>query len=174
MTNSRINKLLERDLDRLAAVTDKLGMPIDAQIIRPVAALRRYSFFTISSCEGHWNRRTGGPYITFESPEAPAYEEKLKQLVFDGPEFNALRNELMAKNLQERARFMALLDEYYGERTSPVRITIRNIGPGTTKLRCHDVESAQQLDPETKKIWLRAAQTEFNDFADWLVSRLVS
>ncbi len=168
---SQMLKSLQNQIIQLADVTDKLGMPIDEGIILPVAALRACDFNTTGSCEGHLDRpKAGGPYITIESAEAYLYEQKMKGVTFDGQEFNLYREELRGKNLKVRRRLLKLIDEFYRDRASPTKIYIRNIGPGTSKLRCQGVEEAETLSAAERGDWLWAAHKEFTDFANWLVS----
>lgn len=55
------------ELDLVRELRDQLGMIVDAEIEATVVALRILGYKTVMSCGGHVDRRTTGPYVTFES-----------------------------------------------------------------------------------------------------------
>src|SRR3712207_1504419 len=44
-------------------ITDRLGMPIDEGIKETVVALNVLGINTVASCEGHFDRGTGAPWV---------------------------------------------------------------------------------------------------------------
>lgn len=164
---------LEHELAQLQKITDKLGMPIDDGIRLPVAVLRIHGFVTTGSCEGHLGRKTHGPYITLESPDAAQYEVKMRKTPIDGDEFRHLWEQLRSINLKERERLAHLLDEFYIDRTTETKLTITNIGPGTSRLICDGFEAAEASSTAEHAVWLKQAQAEFAAFADWLIHQPV-
>ncbi|MDB5160218.1 MAG: hypothetical protein JWO99_481 [Candidatus Saccharibacteria bacterium] len=55
------------ELELVHGLRDQLGMVVDAEIETTVVALRLLGYKTVMSCGGHVDRRTTGPYVTFES-----------------------------------------------------------------------------------------------------------
>ena len=93
MTNANHGQqILVHEIAKIKRITDKLGLPIDPEILPAVAAFRHRGFNTISSCAGHLDRSTGGPYIVFKSPDVPLFEEKLQTLDLKSDEFRAIRD----------------------------------------------------------------------------------
>src|SRR6266511_1734638 len=56
-------------------MVDKLGRPLDDEIVDTVVALQMLGIHTTASCSGHIDRVTGGPYVVFSAPEANPLEE---------------------------------------------------------------------------------------------------
>ena len=167
-----MNTNLRRELSKIEEITDGLGMPIDEGIRLPVAALRIHGFVTTGSCEGHPNRRTHGPYVILNAPDAAEYESKMRSVSLGGNAYRRLWKRLQRINLEERKRLSYLLDEFYVQHASKAKIIIINIGPGTSRLVCEGFEVAEASSSADHSAWLRLAQAEFASFADWLISRL--
>jgi hypothetical protein len=70
MTMAQKQQKWQKALQKVAQITDKIGMPVDERIIETVAILTLLGFKTSMSCEGHVDRVTEGPYVIFDSPKA--------------------------------------------------------------------------------------------------------
>ena len=156
---------------KLKTVTDRLGKHVDQNIIVSVACLNLNEFVTYSSCEGHPNRATGGPYIAIQAQDAHHYEQLMRQTELSSEPFKQLYEELKTKNLSVRACLQLSLDAFYENRSSNQKITIRNIGPGASKLHCTGIGAFQTKNPTEQSEWLRAAQLEFADFGRWVLAQ---
>lgn len=110
---------------------DGLGMPVDEGIVETVAILRLLGFTTTGSCAGHLERVTGGPYVTFESPEAiglAAEARSLGKLATEvNPRHNELRREATRHSMRELGRLVPHLETFYAGREVPYvrRLIIR-------------------------------------------------
>lgn len=82
-------------LRRARNISDKLGMPIDKEVVATVAVMNLLGFNTTGSCGGHVRRATGGPYVIFQNPEA----EKLAQRARDIGDYKDLLYKKIASRL---------------------------------------------------------------------------
>jgi hypothetical protein len=77
-------------LSSAAAYKDKLGLEMDPQIIRPVAALNRFGVETIMSCQGHLDRALPFPWIMIPS----SHVENTQMLIATLPYWTIVPNKL--------------------------------------------------------------------------------
>lgn len=84
---------ISEKIQQVETITDKLGKPIDEGMKLLVAVLWTHDITTDNSCEGHNDRRTGGPFVGIVSPDALELEQHLysKDLVDEHEETRLLR-----------------------------------------------------------------------------------
>lgn len=177
---------IHNEIDKLREFTDRLGMPIDKKILTLVAAMRIHGFFTTASCAGHLNRAS--PYVQFQSKSnldfyAKSEVKRVLSLLESDPinrKYNAMYEKLciepIKKNTFEGFRLHKLLEEFYIHRVNnqDTRLCILTLGNGLGGFRVEPQGSIfiEIKNKEEKKLWLRSAQKEMNDFAEFLISKL--
>src|SRR5207245_1593868 len=97
-------------------LVDELGRKIDRQMVDLVTTLRMIGINTISSCEGHIGRITGGPYIMFKAREASPLEPQLRRLDPATASYRQLRRKVVRLNLRERQKLTPYLETFYANR----------------------------------------------------------
>ncbi len=156
-------------------MVDKLGRPLDDEIVDTVVALQMLGIHTTASCSGHIDRVTGGPYVVFSAPEANPLEEAYLKIARPAdPEYKSLRNRAVHLNLKERQRLFPPLEEFYVNR--PVkymnRLIITRVGPEGSKLKCQGAEMSHLLDDQGRQSLLAEHQAEMRAFTDYLRQRI--
>ena len=167
---------LKEALVQAATIVDSLNHPIDRGIAESVAVLRLLGINTFSSCWGHADRLTGGPYVMFKSSEAKDLEPKL-QAINDplDPKFKRLRAKLVRANLRERAKLLPLLEDFYEGRPTPFgqRLIIEGIGVEGSRLKVQNIE-LMAVDRGGRRQILSAAQAEMRAFTEFLKDKALT
>jgi hypothetical protein len=167
--------IVQQELQKVALLSDKLGRPIDEGIRLTVAALRVHNFVTSQSCEGHLERKTAGPWVDIESPDAQRLLKIMQDGAHSGPEFMKNRAVLVKANRLEQDRLLALLRKFYQSHHSSysVLLTITESGPGWGRLCPHAGRFMQLSNHDNEYTqWLQVAQAEMSDFTEFLYLRL--
>jgi hypothetical protein len=152
-------------------ITDKLGMPVDKEVVETVAILRLMGFHTSASCGGHVRRITGGPYVMFDSPKADVYAQKCRDISEPtSPLFKQFYKKARLENLKEQAQLFALLAKFYASRSVPFsqRLTLRTVGYSTGRLECQGASMAEIAHLSERKKILEDDRNEFRDFTEFL------
>lgn len=166
-------KRLEDARFEVERIVDALGKPIDEGIKEGVAVFRASDINTTGSCEGHDDHGTGGPYIDVESKELDALQKKMDALpVLEDPEAEdpqreAIKHEMLVKNLEERKKLAELLEEFYADRPAnwDARLYINSLAHGWSRLESQGVEFQDtETDTSKKKENLSRFQYEMQDF----------
>jgi hypothetical protein len=150
---------------------DRLGRPIDKDVIETVTALRALGFNTTSSCGGHLRRMTTGPYVIVRSVKAQQYERRALEI-------NDLHDATRRK-LKERANYFRAVDmqrltaylvEFYLAQPLIYRrhLVIQSLPMTLNILRCHSAEFAQLLSGSRRKQLLVESRNEMNTFTRYL------
>lgn len=167
------------DVDRLR---DRLGKSVDREIKQSVVALRALGFTTDSSCEGHvgTEQGIGGPWVDVGemSREAAERLRVLSKNRIEGrndPEIDRLRKEVSLKLLQEQARLVKLLDEFYRGRNAPYeqRLIVK-FRPTTARLISQGAELQALHVLEVQQKNLQAYREEMQAFTDFLRKKYFS
>ena len=161
---SEKQRKLERALQEVEKLVDKVGIPIDEGIKETVAILQVMGFQTSSSCSGHRSSEEGiaPPYIEIYAP-APSGWEKNKQK----------QEEWEITNNKQRERINALLEEF--NRTSQAiteaQLYLRNIGGyGGFRIQSKNAEKPPATVDEKFKI-IEAFQKEMAAFTAFIKER---
>jgi hypothetical protein len=166
-------KRLEDARLEVEQIVDALGKHIDEGIKEGIAVFRASDINTTGSCEGHDDHGTGGPYIDVESKELDVLQKKLDTLPqhedpeADDPQREAIRHEMLVKNLVERKKLAVLLEEFYSDRPAnwDARLYINSLANGWSRLESQGVEFQDiETDPSKKKENLGRFQYEMQDF----------
>jgi len=159
--------------ERVNKLVDKLGRPIDPDILDTVAILQAHSIHTIGSCEGHADRPTGGPYVLFSAPNAKKYDDAKKTLPEQtGAEYRRLRKQAIMANNRQAQKLLRLLDGFYTHRIVPVnqRLIIEYYGSTFGELMCQGAGLANIQGPEQRADLLKKNQAEMRAFTDYLIA----
>lgn len=132
------------------AITDDLGLPIDAGIKKVVIALRLWNFPTDGSCEGHLSNGLPYPWVEIYAPEQ---------------EETSWRQE----NIHQRERLTRLLSDFYKTGKFKHRFTCQNIGM-FGGFRLISEQTSNTSKPNANSI--NAQRQDFDSFADFLVDNL--
>jgi hypothetical protein len=161
-------------------VTDGLGKPIDAGILRTVAALHALGINTSGSCEGHQKWGIGGPYIDTESVAGGklrdtifTYRKKHKFKKRLTLKLEALAEQARKENLKHAVKVLALLEEFYKNRNTTYenRIIMSFWSYDVVRLECQGSEINEGRKGATKLRALRAYQNEFRFFEKFLIAK---
>jgi len=87
----------QRALEWVRQQTDALGMPIDEEIRKPVAAFRILGVRTIMSCQGHQERALPYPWISFNAQDLAKLKAALQLYPLPGFTFEHGRRLLPAQ-----------------------------------------------------------------------------
>lgn len=161
------NTHLEKQINYLENVTDKLGTPLDKKIIVLVSILNLHSFTTTGSCAGHSDGRT--PWVDICSKAAVEQYQKP-----DGFTKNiSVSKRISLENLREGKRLQDLLDEFYQKKNldRKVMLTIEPIGNnglGGIRLAPSDI-SASRYEKHRER--LNRYRSELDDFANFLIEK---
>jgi hypothetical protein len=165
-----------RALNEVAQLTDKLGMSVDEEIAKTVAVLYLLGFMTVSSCGGHIDRITEGPYVILRSRRALLLEEKLKESSMTDVERERIRGQIAMANFVDQARLFNLLCEFYTDSLQHPRsaLTLRMIGMSDFRLNCLGSELAYIESLEDQKRRLKQNRGEMARFTIWLKKRYMT
>ena len=144
-------------------ITDQLGKGIDPNIRELVVALRLHGINTTSSCEGHLDHITGGPYVMFESPAVHTHAHA-------DPGYKNQYDAAAHANMKEVAKVLGLLDGFYKDRVVPIqqRLIVTHVGPLAGRLMCQGADLAYISDKGAQQELLAKNQHEAQAFADYL------
>lgn len=159
---------------KVRRLNDKLGMPVDKNIVETVAILHLLGFNTTASCGGHVRRNTGGPYVMIEQPQAHKIATEAREL--KEKKDNRFRvlykkaNRLRAMDLQ---RLSDYLEDFYLDREMNYRshIIVQSMPMTLNILKCYGAEIALAVDYKTKKEILIKNQDEMMAFTQYLKTR---
>ncbi len=153
----------------IESFADKLGRGVDEGIKEALAGLIVSGFHSTGSCEGHLDHGTRAPWVDIETRDAPALYRKAKDATSD-EEKEAILEEIMRKNLEERRRLIAILDDFYGERKVPIHQMLSTSGYGHKLSRLESIGSDIQAieDEETRQTRLEEYQEEMRAFSEYL------
>lgn len=159
-------------LAQVAGITDRLGMPVDKEIVETVAILQLFGFMTTSSCEGHADRITEGPFVILRSSAAFACEKQLMDIANrDSQEFADLKNKLTCLSIAEQRKLSTLLKDFYASRkqySAGEMLTLRMIGRSDFRLNCQGSELAYAEDAHARAERLARNRMEMKAFTEWL------
>ncbi len=160
------------EVQKIARLTDKLGLIIDPGIFDIVVLLRILGINTVSSCEGHLNRITEGPYIMFEALEINDYKNSIVNEPHDlkNREYKIQYEKAVSNNTQELNKMLILLDGFYNDRPVAInqRLIVRCIGSSTAQLICQGASLAYILNKNERKVLLEKNKLEMRAFANYL------
>ena len=153
---------------------DKLGRAIDPGILELVVALRFHGVHTISSCEGHADRTTSGPYVMFEAPETHDFRRRYREAKDKkSTEYRHWHNKAVQANVPEVRRVLGLLADFYEHRLSPndQHIIVRSFDASVGELICQGAEIARILPAAERELLLQKNRAEMQAFTDYLKLR---
>lgn len=177
MAQKHIPDVVQKELQEIALIHDKLGKTIDEGIRLTVAALRAHGFTTSQSCEGHLDRKTIGPWVDIESSKAQDLLKTMQDGPHSGPELQQNRRNLVNANELEQDRLFGLLNEFYTshQQSYEIILTITEWGPGWGRLCSHAGRFMKlAAHDDNYEQWLKDAQAEMAAFAEFLCSILVN
>ncbi len=151
-------------------LVDKLGCPIDPKILDVVAALRMHGIHTISSCEGHADRPTGGPYVMFESPKTRELREKYRSEEKGSKEYKFWHKKAVQENMPEIKKMLLLLEGFYKDRivANDQHLIVRSFDSSIGELMCQSADIAYALGLADRKALLARNQAEMQAFEEYL------
>jgi hypothetical protein len=163
-------------------VVDKLGKKVDEGIKEAVIAFRASGLSTDGSCEGHLSppKKLKGPWIDIgqtsaEIVEHARQEARGKSIDINSPEISRLRQELSNVMLRERTRLLALLDEFYSDRTVPFEQRLIVIFHSiSARVMSQGVELQDLYPQDVQKKRLESFRREMDAFAAFLKNRYLS
>jgi len=146
-------------------------MPVDRGIVETVAILRLLGIHTTSSCAGHLDRITGGPYVNFASVRNDQVFTKMKEAGDrKSSEYKRIFNEGTRNNLIERQKIVPYLDSFYANRIVPSnqRIIITGFGPTKNCVMCQGAEFGHILGDQERNELLNKNKNEMKLFTEYL------
>lgn len=160
--------------DRVERITDKLGEPIDPNIKETIIALNVLGIHTSGSCEGHVDRGSG-PYVDIESEESEALDARY-DAADNEQEKDAIAEEMMRKNLEERKKFLPYLEAFYADRKTPItqQLVIQGRGRGWSRLESQGMDLQEIETEQGKQKNLLAFQSEMRNFTTFLKNQFFS
>lgn len=166
--NEKLKKWEETE-KMVGIIIDKLGKPIDKNIKETVIVLHVLGINTTSSCEGHLDHGTYAPYIDIETKEILYLSEKLKEAT-KKEQVKEIIKEIENKNLEERKRIVAYLDEFYKKRKVPFneQLMIKGLARGRSRLESQGADLQKIEFEEIKKKQLLQYQDEMREFTAFL------
>ncbi len=173
-TDSKHSKLREA-IKQTAGIRDRLGMPVDDNIINTVAIMNLLGFKTVMSCGGRTNRDTGGPYMHFMSAKAKEYKDDIDLIDgvkdFTNPKYKLLLDKAGFENCLEQKKLFDYLEEFYRDRATPYgqQIVVRALGQFVCRLEGQNASIMIVLEKNEKSNLLKKYQKEFRDFTDFLI-----
>lgn len=155
-------ELWDKLSNEVEQIADRLGHKVDDGIKETIIAFKAFEIPTSGSCEGHTEGEHGLPYpwvdIEVEEPEGWKDNEIIEE-------------QWKKQNLVERQKMMALLDEFYKTRSSPIdaRLIFENHGIyGAFRLHSMGAETMELLSEEDLKTRSALYQNEMKDFTEFL------
>jgi hypothetical protein len=161
-----MNDALWREkIDEAKNLKDKLGTPIDPEILETVAAFRALDFPTSQSCAGHDGSGSPFPWVEVYADRPEGWSSKKKET----------SKEWRENNFRHRERMISLMEEFYRGRGVPfdARLTLMNIGVfGGFRVQSLGAESIGVCPQEEQGERLLHYRKEMSDFTEFLKDRL--
>lgn len=155
-------------------IVDKLGRPVDPEIMETVIVMRLLGFNTVASCAGHIERVTNGPYVMFESTEAKRFASLARSSGDTNQDsYRKLRQQANNARALDLQQLSNLLAPFYQDRSIDYhRHLIVESSPLTLcRLKCHGAEIARVVDKEAGKEILENNRSEMRVFTEFLKKR---
>jgi hypothetical protein len=175
------------DIERLKKVrkwartaVDKLGNPIDDGILETVIALTSLDVNTVSSCEGHFDRVTGGPYVMFEAPGVQKIVDDFRAIRNRlDPAYKRLYDKATIANAHQAQKVIKLLHEFYtfcANTTDTIipaeqRLVVHFLGPTACRLACQGADLAHIRGYKERAELLYRNRAEMQAFTKYLISK---
>lgn len=156
----------------LSLVTDKLGMPIDKDILQTVIAMRMSGFQTNASCEGHLDHGIKAPWIEVGSVPDSLASRALSNspAEMSHPQTESVEEvRAREKIYSERNRLVNILDKFYHNRPCPAKsrlIVLFRLGQCRIISQGYGTQDALPLD--TQSSMLDTYRAEMAEFTEWL------
>lgn len=178
MSPSEKRKRWQEAKREAGAITDKLGMAVDKDILETVAILRLLDFETVGSCGGHIRRSTGGPYVLFEPSKALRYAQRARQCTDPTRrvEYRRLYKKATFFNALSMQRLIVYLEDFYASRPSQYqdRLIVQSIPMALHTLKCQSAEVALTYSLADRKSSLAKQRAEMIAFAEHLKAKFFS
>ena len=160
-------------VERVAAITDKLGMPVDEPIFELVVVLNLLGFTTIGSCGGHEERVTGGPYVDFESTRARSYAEQARAVSPTGEtavEYAHLRKKANYYRALDLKRMLTYLERFYTDKKIDYQhcLIVQSMPMTYNSLQCLGAEAGHALSAKEHVRMMKKNRAEIRDFCKYL------
>jgi hypothetical protein len=179
----------EQKSQEVDLIQDRLGKGVDEGIKETVVAFQVLGINTIQSCEGHMEWGEGTPWVDVEAPDTRELRQQMHQ-AFDTAEnangqehityeeldklfdhAHELRREIKRRNVQEAAKVMGYLAEFYNNRDVPLdRRLILNTSAlsGSTRIESQGGVFQETASAEIKQQKLAEYQEEMRAFTEFL------
>ncbi len=182
--------------EEIEKVTDGLGLEIDPKIRDTVKFFKAHDFTTYASCEGHIDR--GMPYPWVDIGDFLVDDERFQELgskvTYDEAtdtqidnrtpeereEHGAKVNQAKEKNNLESQRIKDLLEEFYSETGSNLRLILEQGGWNSVRLQPENMpegnpdEIREKLTKSEIEPKLKEYQAEMNRFTEFLKAKFFS
>jgi hypothetical protein len=158
-------------------LTDKLGTPVDKEIVQTVAVFRLLGFNTVGSCGGHIRRVTSGPYVIFESLGASKYATMARKISDKKDKhYIASREKANYSRAVELRRLVDYIEAFYQERPIDSRrhLIVQSMPMTLNILQCQGAEIALAVNSEVRKQILKNNQAEIAAFTRFLKDQSTS
>ncbi len=174
-------------------ITDGLGMEIEPGIWDTVKFLKAHDFPTYASCEGHIDRGMPYPWVDIGDflTEDKRFQELDAKVTYDEAtdsqidnrtpeereEHEAKANQAQERNKLESQRIKELLEEFYSQAESAIRLTLEQGGWNSVRLQPENVpegkpdEIREKLTEAEIESKLREYQAEMKRFTDYLKNK---
>lgn len=170
-------KVWQQAKNEVRHLTDRRGMSVDPGILETVAAFRLLGINTTSSCAGHTERTSSGPYVAFVSVQTREYERQAQDIGdSSNREYKQLRQKAIESNIREMQKILPYLDQFYTNREVPYnqRLIIKNVGPIASYLMCQGADLMYIADKEQRKKILSNNRAEMRAFTEYLKLQTLS
>lgn len=165
--NSRVDRQFEREKATVLGLVDELGRTVDETIAPLVAALRMSGFHTVSSCGGHEDRRTCGPYVMFRCEPAHKFYDSHRS---SGSDALAASQSMALREAHELLRLVKEFQNPLGG--AQQRLSVRPLGYAHFRL-CFEQADFDSMTPEPEfAAILEARRRIIRGFMRFLVRRL--
>jgi hypothetical protein len=157
---------------QVSRIVDRLGKRIDEGIKEAVVALRLLGFLTTASCEGHIDWGLPGPWIDIgEVPKdiRKMFIETRKDPSKLDDQKKALIEETIQKGVEEKARLVELLAEFYQNRSVPYdqMLTMQYAGGDSAKLISQGTRVHKAYETNIRAERLNRYQHEMKTFTEF-------
>lgn len=152
---------------------DALDVSVDDEMRSLVAILRMCGFTTMSSCGGHPERPTDGPYVILQCDPARAAERDAIQLV-EATERLAALKACRLQTLRQADRLRLLVERFEAQRdlsSSSARLEVRPIGYAQYRLCFVHSDFSSILEPAEHQCEILRRQRAIEDFARFVAPR---
>lgn len=171
---AQIWKKQEKEINE---IVDGLSKKIDGGIKESIVALQLLGFTTTASCEGHLDWGLPGPWIDIgEVPKniLRMFQETRKDPSKLDEQKKALIQETIQKTVNEKARVIELLAEFYQNRKVPFdqMLTLQYKGD-SGRLITQGTDVYQAYDKPTRAERLKRYQEEMQAFTEFAKSKFL-